>query len=188
MDPHSNGDVRINSFALVTYVPDPLGEFLDLMRRELEPGSNGPRAHVTLLPPRPILVTEEEVCREIAAANLSIPHFRIGFGEVRIFPTSHVIYLEVDQGCHELERIHLGLNHGALAFCAPWPYRPHLTVAQNLSRPQAEEIAACAAERWAAWNGPRSFLVEKVTFVQNTLSNQWLDLKEFHLPALVGVR
>ena len=43
---------RLNVFALVIYIPDPLGRFLDDMRKELVPGCN-PHAHVSDLPPRP---------------------------------------------------------------------------------------------------------------------------------------
>ena len=32
----NNGAVPINCFALVTYIPGPLGEFLDQLRRELK--------------------------------------------------------------------------------------------------------------------------------------------------------
>src|SRR3981081_560802 len=53
---------RLNVFALVIYVPDPLGSFLDEMRRELVPGCN-PHAHVSVLPPRP-LAGDWQVARE----------------------------------------------------------------------------------------------------------------------------
>ena len=41
---------RLNVFALVVYIPDPLGRFLDDLRRELVPHYN-PHAHVSVLPP-----------------------------------------------------------------------------------------------------------------------------------------
>jgi len=44
---------RINSFALVSYIPEPLAGFLDRLRQELVPDCFL-RAHVTILPPRPI--------------------------------------------------------------------------------------------------------------------------------------
>ena len=46
---------RLNVFALVIYIPDPLGRFLDDLRTELVPGCN-PHAHVSVLPPRPLAV------------------------------------------------------------------------------------------------------------------------------------
>ena len=49
----------VNSYALVSYIPDPLRRFLDDLRRELVPGCV-PAAHVTVLPPRPLSGTVEE--------------------------------------------------------------------------------------------------------------------------------
>ena len=43
----------LSQFALVAYIPDPLGRFLDDLRVELTPDCK-PRAHVTILPPRPL--------------------------------------------------------------------------------------------------------------------------------------
>src|ERR1035438_9490908 len=62
MDFHPNGmlsqipaEERLNVFALVIYIHDPLGSFLDDLRRQLVPGCN-PHAHVSVLPPRPLAV------------------------------------------------------------------------------------------------------------------------------------
>ena len=41
----------MNQFALVIYIPDPLGRFLDDLRRELAPDCV-PHAHVSVLPPQ----------------------------------------------------------------------------------------------------------------------------------------
>ena len=46
---------RLNVYALVIYIPDPLGRFLDHLRRELVPAYK-PHAHVSVLPPRPLFV------------------------------------------------------------------------------------------------------------------------------------
>ena len=51
----SNGrDPRINSFALVSYLSGPLAELLDEIRHDFAPGSRA-KAHLTILPPRPLL-------------------------------------------------------------------------------------------------------------------------------------
>ena len=49
----TGGAQRINLFALVVYIPDPLAGFLDDLRKELVANCL-PRAHVTILPPRPL--------------------------------------------------------------------------------------------------------------------------------------
>ena len=57
MSPDPNGppgrvppEEWLNVFALVTYIPAPLGEFLDQLRRELVPRDD-PRAHVVCCRP-----------------------------------------------------------------------------------------------------------------------------------------
>ena len=50
---HIPPEQRLNIYALVIYVPAPLGRFLDDLRRELVP-TYKPRAHVSVLPPRPL--------------------------------------------------------------------------------------------------------------------------------------
>ena len=38
-----------------------------------------------------------------------------------------------------------------------------------------------AEERWQAFSGKRSFELERVTLVQNTMQNNWRNLQEFSL-------
>ena len=46
-----NAADRIGEYALVIYIPDPLGSFLNRIREELAPGGLPGRAQVTVLPP-----------------------------------------------------------------------------------------------------------------------------------------
>src|SRR3954449_9213128 len=56
-------------FALVSYIPGRLAEFLDRLRCELSPGCRL-RAHVTILPPRPVDLNTHETVRQIATEGL----------------------------------------------------------------------------------------------------------------------
>jgi len=187
MSPACSGDDEPNCYALVTYVPEPLGSFLNRLRKELEPNGNGPRAHVTLLPPRPVQGTGEEALRLIETLYSSLPIFTISIGDVRIFPVSNVVYLEIVSGREMLNVLHQFLNCNILTFKEAFPYHPHLTIAQNLTREESEVIAGKVQERWQSWQGERSFKVESVAFVRNTSGNRWTDLGEFHLAPAVPV-
>ncbi len=57
---------RPSLYALVIYLPDPLGGFLDDLRLEMVPGCN-PHAHVSVLPPRPLPVAPEAAIEEARA-------------------------------------------------------------------------------------------------------------------------
>lgn len=171
----SNGVVPINSYALVTYTPDPLGSYLDALRRELVAECQI-QSHVTLLPPRPLIASAELGWRQ-AHDRLGHEHaFEIGLGEVEIFAGTNVIYLGVTEGRSRLEELHEALNTAHLAFEEPFPYHPHLTLAQSLEPEQVQATFDLARRRWAEFPHRRSFLLERLTFVQNTLQNQWLDL------------
>ncbi len=170
----------INSFALVSYLPDPLAAFLDGLRKEFDSGCHS-KAHVTVLPPRPIDCPSETAWAGLGPALRDFQPFLIELGAIEIFPVTNVIYLSVARGGSQLKSLHQKLNSGPLAFEEPFPYHPHVTLAQDLQPGAAAEVAQVAAERWRHFPADRSFVLHRLTFVQNTLGNQWTDLRAFLL-------
>jgi hypothetical protein len=162
-------------YALVTYIPEPLGKFLDGLRLELMPGCK-PHAHVSLLPPRP-LDADWHVAAEHARSLLeeSGP-FEVEFTRPAIFPVTGVIYLEVGAGQDHLLRLHQSLNAGAIAFAEPFPYCPHSTLAQGVGPERVQELYQLAARRWQDFPGPHRFIADHAVFVQNLNGNTWIDL------------
>lgn len=174
---------RLNLFALVSYVPDPLGRFLDDLRRELVPQDN-PRAHVSILPPRPLMVDWSVASREVRALTDLATPFDIELLEVKVFPVTDVIYLELGSGASELRSLHNAMCQGALEFREPFSYHPHLTLAQEIAPQDVEATRATAVRRWHEYRGARRFRVERVVLVQNTLNGCWIDLAEYSLGAV----
>jgi len=183
MEPHQNGAGRVNSFALVAYIPDPLGSFLDRLRQKLEPNSLSPKAHVTILPPRqlPDPGMKQQAWNWLCGSLNGEPAFNISAGGIEIFPGTHVIYLSVADGFHRLRELHHQLNADSLQFEERFPYHPHITLAQNLTQQQARELAEEASRLWAGFHGPRSFSAERLTFVQETSDKRWIDLHQLPL-------
>jgi len=178
--PRIPAEQRLNVFALVIYVPDPLGRFLDELRRSLVPGCN-PHAHVSVLPPRP-LAGDWQVAREqVRALAESWTSFDITLSGVSIFPVTNVIYIELGQGADEMHGLHAAMNSGALHFDEPFEYHPHITLAQEIPGEKIHETGARARAMWDAFEGPRTFRAERAAFVQNTLGNCWIDLAEYSL-------
>jgi hypothetical protein len=171
---------RLNVFALVIYIPDPLGRFLDDLRRELVPGCN-PHAHVSVLPPRPLAVEWPVAYRQTRALTDSWAPFEIELTGIEMFPQTDVIYIEVGAGAAELRRMHAAMNTGTLQFQDPFPYHPHITLAQQLPPDRVTAIQELARQRWQEFPGKRRFLAEHAAFVQNTLHNCWIDLAEYSL-------
>ena len=168
---------RINSFALVSYIPDPLARFLDDLRRELVP-SCFLHAHVTVLPPRPLQVSPAVSWDAICSAARNFKPFDLELGEIEIFPVSDVIFVGVRAGLESLKVMHDALNREGLEYAEPFPYHPHVTVAQSLQPDQLDEFYDVARRRWREYGEARGFRVERVTFVQNTRRDVWLDLGE----------
>jgi 2'-5' RNA ligase len=162
-------------FALVSYIPGRLAAFLDRLRFELKPGCVL-RSHVTVLPPRPIDLNIDESIRQIKAEASDIQPFTVELGPVAIFEKSNVIYLKLKRGERELHALHENLNSGQLEYDGPFPYHPHITVAQDLTRQEAQALAEIARERWAAYEGPREFYVEELSFVRSGKPGMWQDL------------
>jgi 2'-5' RNA ligase len=175
MDGCDGDGVRINSFALVSYLPEPLAGFLDGLRRDLVQGCHA-KSHVTVLPPRPLLGPVDEAWREVKDHLQSFGPFHVELGKIEIFPTTDVIYLSVGAGHDELERMHQALNSGRLAFQEPFQYHPHLTLAQELEHGQVSAAVELAERRWREFSHPRGFTLNRLTFVQNTMENRWADL------------
>ncbi len=168
---------RVNSFALVSYIPEPLAGFLDRLREELVPGC-GLHAHVTVLPPRPLQVSPDLAWDGVCSAARRFRPFDLDLGGIELFPVSDVIFLGLRDGAEELRAMHDELNQGPLAYNEPFLYHPHVTVAQRLQPDQVDEFHEVARRRWEEYPMARGFRVEKVTFVQNTRRDVWLDLGE----------
>jgi 2'-5' RNA ligase len=180
---HSLSGERLNVFALVIYIPAPLGEFLDDLRRELVPHYN-PHAHVSVLPPRPLLVEWQEASEQARNLTGGWAPFDVELTAIRIFERTKVVYIDVGAGASELYKLHSAMNRSALAFDEPFTYHPHITLAQEIPPDRVTELTDLARRRWEEYDGPRSFRAERAVFVQNTKSNCWLDLAEYSLGAV----
>jgi len=171
---------RINSFALVSYIPEPLGGFLDRMRQELVPDCFL-RAHVTILPPRPISSSPGAAWDLIRWYAPQFAPFEVDLTSVEVFPVSDVIYVNIASGSEQLNKMHATLNADGLRCPEAFAYHPHVTLAQNLQPDQVDELTRVARARWAECSYSKKFLVDKAVFVQNTRRNAWIDLGECRL-------
>jgi len=177
---HIPPEERLNVFALVIYIPDPLGRFLDDLRLKLVPDCN-PHAHVSLLPPRPLAVDWAVASNQVANILRDWAPFEVELTGVRTFAVTDVIYLELGSGASELRRVHQAMNTGPLEFQEPFVYHPHITLAQELPHEKVEDTGEMARRLWEEYTGPRSFSADLATFVQNSLGNAWIDLAEYSL-------
>lgn len=182
-DPLDTVPHPINCYALVAYIGGHLGDFLNELRRDIEPCTMAPRAHLTLLPPRPLAANVDAAAasRHVGDVLAHLPPLEVSLGNVEIFPVTSVAYLSIDGGFLQLKRLHDHLNTGPVCFAEPFHYHPHVTLAQGLTPEQAVPVHAEAVRRWTAYRGPRFFSAEAFSFVQGNSAKGWIDLAEYSL-------
>jgi len=119
--------------SVVVYLPEPLREFLDGLRRRLNPRFANWRAHVSILPPRLLSRPPEEMLEQLRERCLVLDPFETTLAEVQTFwPVNGVVYLSISRGADRLTEFHERLNSGGLERVEPYPYVPHVTIAQEL--------------------------------------------------------
>lgn len=182
MDSHPGEGGAINSYALVSYIPGTLGAHLDRIRRVLVAGCAA-QSHLTVLPPRPLENGGNGISAELAGLLRNFRPFRVVLEQVEVFETTSVIYLSVGEGADRLKEIHGSLNRGLFQGEEAFPYHPHVTLAQDFDSRRLDSLVDLARTGWGEFFGSREFEVDRLTFVQNTVLNRWMDLAEFALDA-----
>jgi len=169
-------------YALVAYLKNPAGTFVESLRRELHPDLPHLAAHLTMLPPRALQGTESAALQVLERICDAEEPFEVTLGDVETFiPITPTVYIRVEAGAARMSELHSKLNTEALAFKEEWPYIPHLTIVKMTAEPPAQTAFQLARDRWAHYAGARRILVERLTFVREVALNQWVDLAPVRL-------
>src|ERR1039458_1684095 len=164
-------------YALVAYVRNAVGEFVENLRQELHPDLPHLPAHLTLLPPRQLqggelsaLETVEDICGQAE-------RFEVTLGDVETFvPVTPTVFIRVAHAGYRMHELHDRLNTRALAAKEEWPYMPHLTIVKISTEELAQQAYIIARDRWAQFVGGRGVQVSELTFVREREQNRWVDL------------
>ena len=170
----------INSFAVVSYMDNSIADLVERVRQEVMPGSPV-RAHITVLPPRPLYVpAPDAIARSRERAGRS-EAFEVSLGSVDLFEDTQVIKLSVEQGFAELKLLHDILNTGPFEHVEDFEYVPHITLAQELSPEKVAPCLAVARRHWAEFGPAPPIRVRSLTFVQQNSDGSWHNLAELPL-------
>jgi 2'-5' RNA ligase len=173
---------RNQRYALVAYVRNPVGEFVESLRRELHPELPHLAAHVTLLPPRFLDGTESEALERMEELCKDVEPFEVSLGEVETFiPVTPTVFIRVAHAAYRMRELHDRLNVNALSCREEWPYMPHLTIVKMSAEDQAQHAYRVARTRWAEFEQSRCIEVRDLTFVREEGQNLWADLAEIPL-------
>lgn len=172
-------------YALVGYLKNSAGEFVENLRRELHPDLPHLAAHLTILPPRPLHGSESSALQVVERICGNVEPFEVSLGGVETFvPVTPTVFIRVDGAASRMCELHGQLNTEALEFSEEWPYIPHLTIVKMGTEQLAQNAYRIARERWAEYVGSRRILLERLTFVredlrenvQDTAHACWVDL------------
>lgn len=171
---NSHGPLTPNElYALVGYVPDPLGSFLDSLRRTM-PGRKTSPAHLTFLPPRPLCVGPEAASVIIRDKLRTFKAFDVELSGVQRFPGTNVLYVALSAGNLEARELHDTLNSEAeLSHGEEWEYSPHITLSAPLDSSEIEETQRLAALAWSRWTLSRRFTIRSVAFLRRSDTGVW---------------
>jgi 2'-5' RNA ligase len=169
-------------YALVTYVRNPVGEFVEQLRRELHPTTAHMAAHLTILPPRELTGSEAAALEFLEEACSRVIPFSVELGDVETFlPTTPTVFIQVKRAAYRMRELHDQLCGKGLGCVENWPYVPHLTIVKTEQDEQARVACVVARERWAQFPGRRQVHVEELMFVREN-GDCWQDVA----PVLLG--
>jgi 2'-5' RNA ligase len=178
--------VAENYYAVVAYLPEELGSFLDRLRRRFDPGLAAWLAHVTILPPRPLPAPLDESLEIIRKRCALVEPFEAVIQDATTFwPVSGVVYLSFSDGVERLVQLHDALNSSALAQQEAFPYVPHVTIAQDLDEAGTQKVLSDVAREWAQYDARRAFDIASLSLVQHTTGNRWINLAPIPLGDLL---
>jgi 2'-5' RNA ligase len=163
-------------YALVAYVRNSVGQFVEELRRELHPELPHMAAHVTILPPRALERGEVPALEFLEEACSHVDPFDLELGEVETFlPVTPTVFIQVKRAAYRLRELHDQLSSQALCCDEQWPYMPHLTIVKMEREEQARDALEIAKQRWAQFQGERQVHVNELMFVREQ-EGVWHDL------------
>jgi 2'-5' RNA ligase len=163
-------------YALVTYVRNSVGQFVEKLRQELHPTMPHMAAHMTILPPRELVSGETAALEFLEETCSQVVPFDVELGDVETFlPTTPTVFIQVKRAAYRMRELHDQLSGQALCCAESWPYIPHLTIVKTEQDEQARAATIIARERWRRFEGARKVRVDELMFVRET-DGHWQDV------------
>ncbi len=165
-------------YALVAYIRNAVGEFVEQLRAELHPAHAHLPAHITVLPPRKMVGAEPDALAMVERVCQDVSPFEVTLGDVENFmPITPTVFIRVGFAAYRLRELHDRLNAEALHYDEQWPYMPHLTIVKVDTMECATRALQVARQRWASFDRPRKVQITELTFVRSGDNcDTWIDI------------
>lgn len=175
-----NGCGSGTQFALVSYLPEPLGSFLTKYRTEVVPSCQL-RSHVTILPPRILSAPTPMLEEELRQRLRDVPPFEITLGDIEMFPVTNVIYISIKHGKDQIIKLHGELSQELFHYDEPFPFHPHVTLAQELHPENVKDVYERTCRMWRENPYSRTIPVDHLVFVKSADKRGWEQISEYDL-------
>ena len=169
----------LGSLAVVCYVGDAVTSCLDNLK-QLIPSKDLPRAHITILPPRPLEISIEAACQKIESALSRFGCFEVNLSHVARFPETSFIYLDIGEGSEILHAMHDDLNQGELEYEEAFCFRPHLTLGGPVSLESGEIVRANVEQAWNLVDCPRRVCIREIVCLWRAPNVETVEWVRFH--------
>ena len=133
---------------------------------------------MTVLPPRVLCADPKALSTDLIAHLAGARPFAITLGQVEVFAATGVLYIGVGQGKAELEALHSQIAQNAFDAPEPYPFHPHVTLAQDFPPAQLDAMLALARKRWQEWSHERGFALCHLSFVLGADLCSWRTVSE----------
>src|SRR5450432_2758768 len=161
-------------YGLVAYVTNPVGKFVEALRRELRPAAPRAIAHLTILPPRLLHGTEAEALAALRPVCQQNAAFSVELSDISTFlPGTPTVFVGIGEGAERMQSLHRMLNAGPLEWAETWPYVPHLTVVRMDTPGEASALVPTVRSRWQGYEGTRRIQVTELAFVREQEDLTW---------------
>lgn len=178
-----SSDCDSMQYALVAYVRNDLGAFVEHLRRDVHPVHAHLPTHLTVLPPRPLHGSEADAAAMLQKVATLVAPFSVELGEVESFlPVTPTVFIRVSYAGYKMRELHDLMNRAPLEFEEALPYMPHVTVAKLDDNERAAEVFQICKTRWANYPGSHRIEVERLSFVRGS-RDTWTDLADVVLSA-----
>ncbi|HEX4168291.1 MAG TPA: 2'-5' RNA ligase family protein [Bryobacteraceae bacterium] len=146
-------------FTLVCYVPDPPSSQLELLRQAI-PGQPKPPLHITILPPRPLVLSIAEACDHVAPVVDGVLPFEVDLSDISHFFGTNFLYVDLGNGKELICDIHTQLNTGDLSHSELFEFRPHVTLGGPI--PEAARLREKLQIEWIRAHCTRRLHIEEL--------------------------
>lgn len=180
---------RKRVFGVVVPVPPELSRLADRVRRSYDPNFPLIGPHVTVLPPRRLGCTRQEVVEAVSRIAKRFSPLRLQLGRIGTFePVMPVVYAGFSHGGKPLVRLHRMLARGPLRGEETFPYVPHLTLGQNLDDGRLRGALALSRKIFSRAAVRAPWLADRLIIVERRSTRRWIPLDPVRISSSRGRR